>query len=143
MSTPDTTVGAKPLLTTTRAVQDPATRGNFGLAPEAGSLFQKVGGAGDAFGGFGHLGGDLARSIKTLRSEDGTQVRDQRVQGALRKGAGGTDFQPLDRGRPHRLIEPEPKDQCRDSGTHGRGRGACAPMMDDGATGGKDRRVVH
>src|SRR6516164_7654284 len=32
MSTPDTTVGAKPLLTTTRAVQDPATRGNFGLA---------------------------------------------------------------------------------------------------------------
>jgi|SRR6516165_4679557 len=31
MSTPDTTVGAKPLLTTTRAVQDPATRGNFGL----------------------------------------------------------------------------------------------------------------
>src|SRR6516225_4839923 len=32
MSTPDTTVGAKPLLTTTRAVQDPATRGNFGLS---------------------------------------------------------------------------------------------------------------
>jgi hypothetical protein len=31
MSTPDTTVGAKQLLTTTRAVRDPATRGNFGL----------------------------------------------------------------------------------------------------------------
>lgn len=46
-------------------------------APPAGGVFQEIGGAGNAFGGFGHLGGDLAGSSDVLRSEDRAQVRDQ------------------------------------------------------------------
>jgi hypothetical protein len=46
-------------------------------APETGGLFQEIGGAGNARGGFGHLGGDFAGSSDILRSEDDAQIRDQ------------------------------------------------------------------
>src|SRR6516165_2401095 len=49
MSTPDTTVGAKQLLTTTRAVRDPATRGNFGLGIESPPNFTTSAGVHNGF----------------------------------------------------------------------------------------------
>jgi hypothetical protein len=48
--------------------------------PPAGSLFQQIGGAGNALGGFGHLGGHLAGSSGVFRSENHAQVRDQRFR---------------------------------------------------------------
>ena len=45
-------------------------------APLAGGVFQEIGGRGEAFGGFGHPGGDLTGSSDALRSDDGAQIRD-------------------------------------------------------------------
>ena len=42
----------------------------------AGGIFQEIGGGGNAFGGFGHPGGDLAGSGDVLRREDTAEVRD-------------------------------------------------------------------
>jgi hypothetical protein len=40
-------------------------------------VFQQIGGAGDAYSRFGHLGGNLTGSGDALRIKDGTQVRGQ------------------------------------------------------------------
>ena len=48
---------------------------------EAGEIFHKIGGGRNAFGGFGHPGGDLAGPGDVLRGEDPAQVRDQRFLG--------------------------------------------------------------
>jgi hypothetical protein len=40
-------------------------------APLAGGVFQETGGRGEAFGGFGHPGGDLTGSSDALRSDRG------------------------------------------------------------------------
>jgi hypothetical protein len=47
------------------------------FASLAHSVFQEIGGASKAFGGFGHLGGDRTGSTGILRSEDHTKVSDQ------------------------------------------------------------------
>ena len=49
--------------------------------PEAGEIFHKISGGRNAFGGFGHPGGDLAGPGDVLRGEDGAQVCDQRFLG--------------------------------------------------------------
>ena len=72
----------------------------------AGSVFQEIGGAGNAFGGFGHEGGDLTGSSDALRSDDGAQVRDQCFLGGFRKLAAGADFQSFDRSCPDRIFDP-------------------------------------
>ena len=41
-----------------------------GRASLAGGVFQEIGGAGQAFGGFGHLSGDLAGSGGVVRAEE-------------------------------------------------------------------------
>ena len=56
--------------------------------PQAGEIFQEIGGGRNAFGGFGHPGGDLAGAGDVLRGEDGAQVRDQRFSGSGSKSAG-------------------------------------------------------
>ena len=43
----------------------------------ARSGFEEIGSSGNAFGGFGHLTGDLVGPSRTFRSEDGAQVRNQ------------------------------------------------------------------
>ena len=63
---------------------------------EAGEIFHKIGGGRNAFGGFGHPGGDLAGPGDVLRGEDGAQVRDQRFLGSGRKAPGGAHLQPFD-----------------------------------------------
>jgi hypothetical protein len=55
-------------------------------APRAASVFQQIGGAGNAFSRFGHLVGDLMGSSDALRIKDGTQVCDQRTLVAGREG---------------------------------------------------------
>jgi hypothetical protein len=42
-------------------------------------VFQQIGGAGNAYSRFGHLGGDLTGSSDALRIKDATQVCDQRT----------------------------------------------------------------
>ena len=42
-------------------------------------MFQQIGGAGNAYSRFGHLGGNLTGSGDALRIKDGTQVGDQRT----------------------------------------------------------------
>jgi hypothetical protein len=57
--------------------------------PQAGEVFHKIGGGRNAFGGFGHPGGDLAGPRDVVRGEDGAQIRDQRLLGNGRKVPGG------------------------------------------------------
>jgi hypothetical protein len=64
-------------------------------APPAGGVFQEIGGAGNAFGGFGHLGGDLTGSSDVLRREDGAQVRHQCFLGGGREVPRGADLRRL------------------------------------------------
>jgi hypothetical protein len=56
---------------------------------EADEIFHKVGGGRNAFGGFGHPGGELAGPGGILRGQDGAQVGDQRFLGGGRKAPGG------------------------------------------------------
>jgi hypothetical protein len=42
-----------------------------------GGVFQEIGGGGNAFGGFGHLSGDLTGSSDVLRGEDTPKAGDQ------------------------------------------------------------------
>ena len=77
--------------------------------PLAGEIFQKISGGRNAFGGFGHPGGDLAGPGDVLRGEDGAQVRDQRFLGSGRKAPGGAHLQSFDRSSPERLIGPTSK----------------------------------
>ena len=74
--------------------------------PAAGEFFQEIGGVGNAFGGFGHPGGDFAGSGDVLRGEDPAQVRDQRFLGGGRKAPGGAHLQSFDLSSPDRLIGP-------------------------------------
>jgi len=73
-------------------------------APQVGRLFQEISRARGTLGGCGHLGGELAGLRGAFRRENEAQVRDQRVQGAGRKGAPKTDFQLGDGSRPDRLV---------------------------------------
>ena len=75
-------------------------------APLAGGVFQEIGGRGEAFGGFGHPGGDLTGSSDALRSDDGAQIRDQCFLGGFRKLAAGADSQAGDRSCPDRIFDP-------------------------------------
>ena len=112
-------------------------------APEAGSVFQEIGGLGGAFGGCSHLGGDLTGSSGALRSEDGPQIRHQRFLGGVGEAPSKADFQFADRSCPQRLIDRDRKDQRRGSGPDARERGAGPPVVDDSAADGKDGRVVY
>jgi hypothetical protein len=60
------------------------TRGDS-YAPQAASVFQQIGGVGNAYSRFRHLGADLTGLTDALRIEDGTQVCDQRTQVAGRE----------------------------------------------------------
>lgn len=64
----------------------------LGTATQAGGVFQQIGSGGDAFGGCGHLGGDLAGPPDAVRSEDGPQICDQQLLGGLEEGARGPDI---------------------------------------------------
>ena len=57
--------------------------------PQAGEIFDKIGGGRNAFGGFGHPGGELASPGHVLRGEDGAQIRDQRLLSSGGKASGG------------------------------------------------------
>jgi len=52
---------------------------------QAGGIFQKVVGGGNAGGGFGHRGGDLAGSGDVLRGEDSAELGHQRSDGGVEK----------------------------------------------------------
>ena len=102
-----------------------------------------IGGVGNAFGGFGHPGGDLAGPGEIFRVEDPAQVRDQRFLGSARQAPPRANFQSFDRSSPDRLLGQRPEDQRGDPGAQARGRGAPAAVVDDRAAGRKGGRVVH
>ena len=111
--------------------------------PQASEILHKIRGGRDAFGGLVHPSGDLTGAGEVLRSEDGTQVCDQRFLGGGRKAPSSAHFQPFHGCSPDDLNVCHPQDQRGDSGAQARGRGARTTVVHDRAAGRKDRRVIH
>ena len=81
-----------------------ARRRRSANTPEAGEIFQEIGGGRNAGGGFGHPGGDLAGPGDIFPGQDPAQVRDQRFLGSARKAPGSANFQSFDRSSREHLI---------------------------------------
>jgi hypothetical protein len=109
----------------------------------AGEIFQEIGGVGNAFGGFGRLGGDLASPGDKFGVDDPAQVCDRRFPASGRKAPPRANLQSFDASCLDRLIGRHPKDQHGDSGAQARGYGAHATVVHDRAAGRKDGRVIH
>jgi hypothetical protein len=106
-----------------------ARRRRSANTPQAGETFHKISGGRNAFGGFGHRGGDLADLGDVLRGEDPAQVHDRRFLGIGRKAPPGAHLQSFDRSSPERLIRQCPDDQLADSAAQARGQGARATVV--------------
>ena len=109
---------------------------------EAGEIFHKIGGGRNAFGGFGHPGGEFAGPGEALRGEDGAKVRDQRFSVVVEKRRAVPTFSRLTRA-------PQAPDRATSRGSRwglrraGPRRGARAAVVHDRAAGGKDGRIIH
>ena len=114
------------------------------LVPRRAMSSRKSGGSGDAFGRCAHLRRDLAGPSGVFAESGCGAGRRSANPGWCPKSAVPKPTSSCSTTAcPHRLIEPEPEDQRRDSGPQAGGRGAGAAVVDDRAASRKDGRVVH
>jgi len=102
----------------------------------ADSVFQEIGGAGNAGRGLGHPGGELPGRGDAVGRQNRPQVGNQRLSRGAREAAAPADFQSPNLGRPDRLIGRDPQNQGGHTRSQAGGRRPRATVVDDGATGG-------